>query len=228
VTLYNRVAGATTPRSAEVVDLAVSGTTVVGVRPGGGSPIPLLGFVLAVPTHRAAGLLAGVVTGDTVGVETTFPSELGRVDQAMACGPQLVRDGQVDLDLDIEEFGMKDSSVLPLSLTRTVDSFRAARSFAFLRDGRLVLGTVSGTLLGSGPPRVSAGMTFAELAQLCADLGADDAMGLDGGGSSSLVALVDGAPRVLGVPTGGADVPEGTERFIKTYWLVHGSDHHGA
>jgi len=63
-------------------------------------------------------------------------------------------------------------------------------------------------------------MTFGELAQLCVDLEADDAISLDGGGSSSLVARVTGRPRVLSYPTGGSDVVEGSERFIKTYWLA--------
>ncbi len=50
-------------------------------------------------------------------------------------------------------------------------------------------------------PFYSEGMTLAELAQLMLDLGAHDAMNLDGGGSSTLVVRgADGQPRVLNSP----------------------------
>ncbi len=89
-----------------------------------------------------------------------------------------------------------------------------------VRDRTLILGTVSGTAYGYGKPELSGGMTFGELAQLCLDLGADNAYALDGGGSSSLVARDHDVVRVLNAPTGGADVGQGEERFINTYWLV--------
>ncbi|RME81920.1 MAG: phosphodiester glycosidase family protein [Caldilineae bacterium] len=220
VVLYNGLAGFTTPEDPERVDLAIARYRLEGVYEGGGAPIPLLGFVLSLPRPKAGAWLAGVDTGDRVAIGYNFPPRLGRVQQAMACGPLLVSDGQLDLDPDFEDFGEKDASVVPFSLTRGADTFHTARSFVMLRDGNVVLGTVSGTALGSGPPRVSMGMTFGELAQLCLDLSAEQAIALDGGGSSSLVAVADGVPRVLNVPTGGADVPEGEERFINTYWLV--------
>jgi hypothetical protein len=218
--LYNGLAGFTTPRDPTRVDLAIARYRIEGVYEGGGAPMPLLGFVLSIPRERAAEWLAGVEVGDRVTIGHNFPPELGRVQQAMACGPLLVRDGQVDFDPEFEDFGEKDTSVVPFSLTRAADTFHTARSFVMLTQSRVVLGTVSGTALGSGPPRVSRGMTFGELAQLCLDLGAEQAIGLDGGGSSSLVARIGGIPRVLNVPTGGADVLEGEERFINTYWLV--------
>lgn len=221
--LWDRVAGDRTTKSAGHVDACISRSTVVDIRPGGQSHIPLLGFVLAIPASVAEAVLDGVRVGDEVVVGNDFPTGLGAVTQAMACGPQLVRDGQVDIDFDAEGLGEKDTTVLPLSLSRVVDSFRAARSFVFLRDGRVVFGVVSGISMGGGRPGdlTSVGMTFGELAQLCTDLGADDAIALDGGGSSSLVARVgDDTARVLNVPTGGSDVPRGSERFIRTFWLA--------
>lgn len=221
--LWDRLAGTTTAPSRHHVDVCVSRSRIVAIRPGGRSPIPLLGFVLAVPRAHAADTLAGVAVGHEVRIGNDFPTALGRVEQAMACGPQLVRDGQVDIDFDIEGFGDKDTTVLPLSLSRVVDTFRAARSFAMVRQGRLVFGVVSGVSMGAGPAvgaDASAGMTFGELAQLCVDLDADDAVAFDGGGSSSLVAAVGGAAKVLNVPTGGSDVARGSERFIKTFWVA--------
>lgn len=72
----------------------------------------------------------------------------------MACGPHLVRNGQLSISFEAEDFGQKDSSVMSFSLTRAVETFEAARSFMMLRQGKLVIGVVGGTALGSGfPPR---------------------------------------------------------------------------
>ena len=50
-------------------------------------------------------------------------------------------------------------------------------------------------------PFYSQGMTLAELADLMIDIGAHDAMNLDGGGSSTLVIRgEDGKPRILNSP----------------------------
>ena len=218
--LYNSLWGFETEPDADYVDVSIIKGRIHEIREGGGVRIPLLGFVLSIPREKAKSLLAGVQAGDKIELGNNFPAHLGKVKEAMACGPQLVRDGQVDLDFEFEDFGEKDSSVVPFSLTRAVDTFRTARSFVMLANGKLILGAVSGTYFGSGEPRVSLGMTFGELAQLALDLGAEQAIALDGGGSSSLVARTEEGVKVLNVPTGGADVPEGEERFINTHWLV--------
>jgi hypothetical protein len=201
------------------LDIVVAGDEVHELRRGGGAPIPMLGFTLRIPPGQLADL-AQLRRGDPVSVLTTFPARLGRVHDAMACGPVLVRDGEVDLDLDLEGFGEKDSHVLPFSLSRAIDTFRAARSFVMLTASTLVLGAVSGTQLGRGPATVSAGITLGDLAALCRSLGAEHAITMDGGGSSSLVAMANGRVRQLNIPTGGADVPEGQERYLNTYWLA--------
>ena len=84
----------------------------------------------------------------------------------MACGPYLVRNAQLEIDFETEDFGEEDSSVMAVSLSRAAETFEAARSFMMVRDNRLLIGTVSGTALGSGIFTESAGMTFGELAQL--------------------------------------------------------------
>lgn len=220
VVFYNTVAGQRTPDDPTVVDVTIARGKVQAIRPGGGQLLPLWGAVLSVPQARADEWLGDLRVGAPATFEADLPAHLGPVAEAMACGPQLVRDGEVDLDFDLEHFGQKDTTVLPLSLTRAANFFRAARSFVMLRGGELVLGTVSGTALGTGRPPVSAGMTLGELAHLVVSLGGEQAIGLDGGGSSTLVALNGGAPRVLNVPTGGSDVSFGEERYINTYWLV--------
>ncbi len=219
--LYTSLYGYRTEASASHVDVACARGQVWDVAVDGAQVIPLTGFVLSIPTEVAEALLAGVGRGTAVRSSSPLERRSGPVSQAMACGPLLVRDGGADLDFMVEDFGQQDSSVMPFFLPRTVETYRAARSFLGTRGRTLVLGSVSGTAYGFGAVTTSAGTTFGELAQLCVDLGLDTAYALDGGGSSSVVGLRGGRPTVLNSPTGGTDVAAGQERFINTYWLVH-------
>jgi hypothetical protein len=66
-------------------------------------------------------------------------------------------------------------------------------------------------------PRYSEGVTFRELAELFREFGAWDAVALDGGGSSTLVAKpVNGSPRVLNCPIHGKH-PPGVERPVANH-----------
>jgi hypothetical protein len=219
--LYTSLFGFRTEPGSSHVDVACARGRVWEVRHDGASVIPLTGFVLSVPTARAAELLGDVAPGVDVRSGSEFERRHGPVVEAMACGPLLVRDGVADVDFVAEDFGQQDSTVMSFFLPRTVETYRAARSFLGMRGRTLVLGAVSGTAYGFGSVRTSAGTTFGELAQLCVDLGLDTAYALDGGGSSSVVGRRGGVPTVLNAPTGGADVAAGEERFINTYWLVH-------
>lgn len=219
--VYTPIWGQRTPKRAHHIDYGIQGDSVQSFEAGGGIQIPLTGFVLSVPEGdtRVHALLQ---SGQPVHVENNFPKARGRVIEAMACGPQLVRDGKTEIDFALEEFGTKDSAVMSFFLPRLVDRYEAARSFvATTKSGSLLLGTVSGRAFGLGGTDQPAGVTFGELAQLARDLGAHNAMGLDGGGSSSLIARRDGDLSLLNVPTGGADVPRGKERFIANAIMVH-------
>jgi len=217
---YTSIFGYRTEAADTHIDVAIARGKIWEMASGGDQVIPLTGFVLAVPKPAAGRLLRGVSTGDSVSVGHNFPARRGRVVEAMACGPSLVRDSAVDVDFSDEDFGQQDSTVMSFCLPRTMETYDAARSFMAVRDQTLILGAVSGTAYGYGRPELSGGMTFGELAQLCLDLGANDAYALDGGGSSSIVARQDGRVRVLNAPTGGADIGPGQERFINTYWLA--------
>jgi hypothetical protein len=219
VVLYNSLSGLQTEPAPSYTDLVIVGGRILQIVPGGNARIPLTGFILSLPNGRGREILEGIAVGDPAEVCNDFPRHLGPVRQAMACGPQLVRDGQPDLHFAFEDFGDKDSTTLPLSLTRAAETFEAARSFVMLQGERVFLGAVSGISLGSGDGSQSRGMTFGELAQFAVDWGADQALALDGGGSSSIVVRWENDVRTLNVPTGGSDVPQGAERFINTYWL---------
>jgi len=219
---YNSVFGAETEVSDTHVDLAIAKGQVFAVARGGGLPIPFTGFVLSLPAEDATWVGDSIVgQPDLLTVSNNLPASYGRVVQAMACGPHLVREGQMAIDFVAEDFGEQDSTVMSFFLPRTVGSYDAARSFMMLRGGLLTIGVVSGAAMGYGAPQESGGMTFGELARLALDLGAEHAYALDGGGSSSIAVHHRGEVRTLGIPTGGADVGKGQERFINTYWLFY-------
>ncbi|HEX8832689.1 MAG TPA: phosphodiester glycosidase family protein [Abditibacteriaceae bacterium] len=100
----------------------------------------------------------GVPTGGSTEV-TEFWS---RVQEGLGCGPRLVTDGRISLDLRGEKFA--DPKVLVLSTARS--------AVGVTRDRRLLLVTTSGTV--------------AQLAGIMKALGAYQAMNLDGGASSGL------------------------------------------
>jgi Mg/Co/Ni transporter MgtE len=219
IILYNNLFGFRTPPGDTHVDIASAKNKIWQISEGGDTMIPFTGFVLSIPVEQRDTILKGVKLEDSVTVGNNFPAHLGEVEQAMASGPHLISDGQIDISFQAEDFGEKDSSVMSFSLTRAVETFEAARSFMALKGNKIIIGTVSGTALGTGLDTASAGMTFGELAQLCDDLRVDHAYALDGGGSSSIVVPVEGEATVLNIPTGGSDVARGEERFINTYWL---------
>lgn len=219
VILYNNLFGFRTPPGDTHVDIASTKNKIWQINENGDTMIPFTGFVLSIPVEKREQFLSGVKVGDSITAGNNFPPYLGEVEQAMASGPHLIRDRQIDISFQAEDFGEKDSSVMSFSLTRAVEAFEAARSFMALKGDKIIIGTVSGTALGTGLDTESAGMTFGEMAQLCDDLQVDHAYALDGGGSSSIVVPVEGEARVLNIPTGGSDVARGEERFINTYWL---------
>ena len=66
-------------------------------------------------------------------------------------------------------------------------------------------------------PKYSEGVTFAELAEICREVGGWDALALDGGGSSTLVARdANGEPTVLNCPIHGKH-PPGVERPVANH-----------
>ena len=91
------------------------------------------------------------------------------VEDALGGGPALVSNGRVNVTTDEEVFF---GTAIPYTHPRTAAGIAA--------DGTLLL------LLVDGRQRLSRGVRLEELAAMMADLGAVDALNLDGGGSSSL------------------------------------------
>ena len=152
---------------------------VVEIRAGAGStPIPRDGFVLS-GTGTAGAWLRTALTAGTrvtaaVGLEPVddLPRNPWRdAEDILGGGPKLVTAGRIDITGEREK-------VAPAFVTD-----RHPRSaIASLADGRVLLLVVDGR-----QPELSVGMTLDELARVLVELGAIEAINLDGGGSTTMV-----------------------------------------
>lgn len=113
-----------------------------------------------------------------------------KVEDALGAGPALVSNGEINVTTDEEVFF---GTAIPYTHPRTAAGVTA--------DGKLLL------MLVDGRRRESRGVMLEELAAMMVGVGAEEALNLDGGGSSSLV--VNG--KLLNNPAG-----RGTEREVMT------------
>ncbi|WP_127573632.1 phosphodiester glycosidase family protein [Georgenia faecalis] len=153
---------------------------VTAIGLGGGAPsIPEDGFVL-LGREAGADLVASLSLGDEVGLDIT--TDVG-ADVALTGGEVLIADGVVVA---------ADTAVHPRTAVGVSED--GTQLFALALDGRAHFGR---------------GMSTIELAELLADLGAHDAVNLDGGGSTTMVARLagDAETTVLNRPSDGVERP---------------------
>lgn len=131
--------------------------------------------------EAGAAALDAFEVGDRVDVVYGPRTDVGPVAVALGGGTVLLRDGVVP--------PVDDTALHP----RT--------AVGFSEDGRrMILVTIDGR------QRDSRGMTERELGELLADLGADDGLNLDGGGSSTMLARDPGEdPEVVNSPSDGGE-----------------------
>ncbi|GAA2870236.1 phosphodiester glycosidase family protein [Nonomuraea rubra] len=206
---YNRaraVEGATSVAEVVLVDGVV---TEVRTSAGTG-PIPA-GTTILLGRDAGAAALAALKAGDKVDVAyQPKPSDGSSVKAAVGGNWVLVKDGVVQNSTD------------PAAHPRTAVGFSA--------DGRkMYLLTVDGRQADSR------GVTLNELAAMMKDLGAANALNLDGGGSSTMLAREPGSAdvQVENSPSDGGErhvpnglalyAPEGSGR-LKGFWLETASD----
>ena len=109
------------------------------------------------------------------------------VEQAIGGGPWLVRDGKIFVDGDAER----------LSATDFVNARHARSAIGVCTDGSLLLVAVDGR------KATSRGVTLPEMAAILKRLGAQQAINLDGGGSTTMVV----AGSVVNSPSDGKERP---------------------
>jgi hypothetical protein len=142
-------------------------------------PIPPNGYLLAVRSNRNAAALLTV--GTLLKLETAVtPPEFSRYEQIIGGGPLLLQNRQIVLDARTEQF----SNAFAIE--------KASRSaIGQTADGNLLIAAVHTNLDGTGA-------TLTDIAQIMQQLGAVNALNLDGGSSTTLYLggqLLDRLPR---------------------------------
>lgn len=152
--------------------------------------IPANGYVVSGPGIPMMDRLARLSPEEPVGFHFYTLPDWSHMKHAIAGGPYLVRNGHVYVDAGAQHF------------TRSsLGTFEPRSAAGVTRDGRLLLVTVDGR------QRRSVGVSLHEMARLMRQLGAVEAMNLDGGSSTQMVVN----DRVVNSPTirNGAAVSSG-------------------
>ncbi|MFC1726216.1 phosphodiester glycosidase family protein [candidate division KSB1 bacterium] len=150
--------------------------------------------VLSIPESTAAfvGLGTGAEflknfqVGDEIKVSIGLSFITGNIDHAIGGTPRLLRGGEISIEWQEEKVS---ESFVTTRHPRTAVGFNKDKIFLVTVDGR--------------QPGYSAGMSLQELAEFMKELGAEEAMNLDGGGSTTM--WVDG--EIRNRPSGGAVRP---------------------
>ena len=149
------------------------------------SNTPLSANTVVLSAHgKAMKALAALKQGDAVTVKHTLGEEWDKTVHAIGAGPMLVHNNSVFLTTKLEEFGAD------------VAGGRAPRTaIGVTNDGHILLVVIDGR------QTASVGMSLLELALFMQELGAVNAMNLDGGGSSEMV-IND---KVVNIPSDGRE-----------------------
>ncbi|HEY9899436.1 MAG TPA: phosphodiester glycosidase family protein, partial [Pantanalinema sp.] len=174
---------------------AKAGTLEVAVAPDGkvmavgasDLPIPTGGFVLSAMGSPAAWLDETIKPGMTVKLQVPLSDYFEGVQHVLGGGPRLLEAGQTRITSEAERF---QSDIARGRAPRTAVGVSAT--------GDLVIATVDGRSATD-----SVGVTLGELADLMRELGAQDAMNLDGGGSTAFV--LEG--KLMNKPSDGSERP---------------------
>lgn len=157
----------------------------------GNLPIPKGGYVLSAQGKALEALRSAVGLGQDLKLDADLPQDAVA---ALGAGPTLMSRGKVAVLAKAQRF------------RADVVSGRAPRSaLGLTKDGQILLATVDGR-----DPKDSVGMTLVELAKLMKEMGAVDAMNLDGGGSSAM--WLKG--RTINSPSDGRERPVSTALLV--------------
>ena len=178
---YNSDWGRTyTPLSGNEIVVTVAGDSlrdsfasrVVSQSPGGAAgtttfPIPANGYILALRSDLS--IAPQFTPGTLLRLETnTIPADFNRFPYILGGGPVLVQNSRVVLDAKAE--GFSDAYVRQTAIRSAIGRTAA---------GNLLIVAVHNRAGGAGP-------NFAELAQILQQMGAVEALNLDGGSSTGL------------------------------------------
>lgn len=169
----------TTLTSPEVIEVVVRDHKIVGIRDlQGSSQIPADGFVVAAVGKSREWLKAKVKLGERLSfswslsaIESHDRNTWLRASNILGAGPQLIKQGKIAITNGQEKIA-----------EAFVRDGHPRTAIAKLESGKLLLLTVDGRQPGEG-----IGIPLTTLSELLLELGAVEAMNLDGGGSTTMV-----------------------------------------
>jgi Phosphodiester glycosidase len=173
IAMYTPEWGSTyTPIVDNEVLITAQNNRVSNQRPAGAAgqisaPIPSDGYLLVVRSYTEAAHALRV--GTMLRRETvSLPADFNRYPQIMGAGPLLIQNQHTVLNAQAE--GFSDTFIRQAAPRSAIGR---------TREGTLIMATVQNRMNGPGP-------TLLEIAQIMQQLGAVDALNLDGGSSTSL------------------------------------------
>jgi exopolysaccharide biosynthesis protein len=193
VVLYSPAWGDATGTGGDGLEIVVVDSIVKEIRLGN-SAIPQNGYVISMSGPQVQFVGENIKVGDKLDTRikiVPYATSPRTILHLVSGGPRLAKNGVVYVSKNEEKF------------RSDIARGRAARTaVGITRDSKVILVTVDGLPRNKSArsERDSIGMTLEELAGLMIDLGAVDAMNLDGGSSTTM--WVDG--RVINQPVGGS------------------------
>jgi hypothetical protein len=173
------------PCSSDTYEVKVRGGRVVAAASAPGRGAIAAGTTVLVGREEGARLLRKLSVGEQVRVTHWLSAQSGTSFAFAVGGFPVLRDGSPLSELDTRT-----------AATRTAAGFGAGGGVLYL-------------LALDGNAETDSGLTIHELAEVMREIGADSAVDLDGGGSSTLVTRAPGGSRVVvrNHPSGGAERP---------------------
>jgi len=178
VVIYTPTFHRTTLTDNSGIEFVVRRDRVIQVRDlAGNTEIPCDGYVLSVSGNKRSMLSAVLKSGAKIRLSLhhsspteTIPDRIfGQSEDIVGGVPQLIKNGKVDVTWQEEK-----------SSKSFVETRHPRTAVAKLKDGKFLMITVDGRSESSG------GIGLYDLANYLLELGATDAMNLDGGGSSTM------------------------------------------
>ncbi len=160
---------------------AVASQQAMGKAGSASVPIPADGYLLTLRSNRGAA--SNFAPGSTVNLSSqSRPASFDQYPNVMGGGPLLVHDNRIVLNAQLEGFS-----------TNFIQGAAPRTAVGKMADGTWVIATMHDRVGGRGP-------TLAETAQIMQQIGAVDALNLDGGSSSSFYLggqLLNRSPRTV-------------------------------
>jgi hypothetical protein len=177
--LFTERFGQTTLTDPDGIEFIIKNNKVIQILDrSGSSPIPCDGYVLSASgkmREQLLGLLKLKTKIKRIGTTHSSPTEqipgtaYGQAEDIVSGVPQLIKNGKIEITWQEEK-----------SSKSFVETKHPRTAVAKLKDGRFLLVTVDGRSESSG------GIALQNLAELLFELGAVEAMNLDGGGSTTM------------------------------------------